>query len=587
MRAAFAACLALAGSVARAGSAACLVLAASAALPSMAAGAEFYVSKTASSDANGCTTPAAPCKTIAGALSRAKASPAAPHVIHLAAGTYTENPSVSGDARLDGLLLTGSGASPAPKITQSGGSAGVLTIAQPRVMVEGLEVEAKSGNAQAIVISGAGSVLRGVRAVARPSASVAVVVAAPGVTVAGDDLEAQAAGDSALRQNEDSPGLVVADSAVRNTISPDVGVIRLGAQASVVRTRVSAPASGDGALIAVRSDLAPSAAVTLDSLLLAGGASGVAVSEGSAPAQQNVTIRNSTIDTLDPGLDDTVAGHDSVRVFVTKGGSPRVAVLSSLLFDAPGIIKAGDTGTPSIACSYSDAPSPALSRGAGVACAAGASGNTSTDPGALTVGAGAAGWDYHLRGGSPAIDSGAPGGLAPGQPATDLDGQARIAAGGPAACPAGRIDRGAFEVHGYTCPPAVPARDRTRPSLKVAPLARRATAAGGLRLRVSLSEAARITGTITRTARGRRAGRRCSTRARRGRRCTVAMVVKRLRLAGRRGRSTVRASLRGVRPGRYTLTLVATDRAGNRSRRATLRFTVSKPKPRKHARRRS
>jgi len=571
----------------RAAFAACLVLAGSALLPPIAAGADFYVAKTASSDANACTSPAAPCKTIAGALTRAKAGAAGPHVIHLATGTYTENPSVSGDARLDGLLLTGAGASPAPKILQSGGSAGVLTIAQPRVVVEGVEVEAKSGNAQAIVVSGAGSVLRGVHAVARPSASVAVLIAAPGVTLAGDDLEAQAAGDSALRQSEDSPGLAIADSALRNTISPDTGVIRLGAQASVVRTRVTAPASGDGALIDVRSDLAPSAVVTLDSLLLTGGASGVAVGEGGAPAQQSVVIRNSTIDTLDPGLDDTVAGHDSVRVFVTKGGSPRVAVVNSLLFDAPGIIKAGDTGTPSIACSYSDAPSPALSRAAGVGCAAGVNGDTSTDPAALTVGATPAGWDYHLRGGSPAIDSGAPGGLAPGQPATDLDGQARIAAAGPAACPAGRIDRGAFEVRGYTCPPAVPARDRTRPSLKVAPAARGATAAGGLRLRVSLSEAARITGTITRTARGRRVGRRCSTRARRGRRCTVAVVVKRLRFNGRRGRSTVRASLRGVRPGRYTLTLVATDRAGNRSRRVTLRFAVSKPKPRKHARRRS
>lgn len=574
----------------RALSAACLALVACALLPAGASAADFYASKTGASDANPCTSPAAPCKTIAGALARAKASAAAPHVIHLAAGTYTENPSISGDSRLDGLLLTGAGAASRPKITQSGGSAGVLTVGQPRVVVEGVEVEAKSGNAPAIVVSGAGSTLRGLRAVTRPGGSVAVVVGAAGVTIAGDDLEAQAAGDSALRQNEDSPGLAVADSAIRNTISPDVGVVRLGAGASVVRSRISAPAAGDGALVEVRSDLAPAAAVSLDSLLLTGGAYGVAVTEGSQPAQETVTVRNSTIDTLDPGVDDTVAGHDSVRIFVTKGGSPRVAVVNSLLFDAPGVIKAGDTGAPSIGCSFSDAPEPALTRGAGTNCAAGASGNTATAPGALTAGPGASGWDYHLRAGSPAIDSGAPGGLAPGQPATDLDGQGRIAAAGPGSCPAGRVDRGAFEVHGYACPAAVPARDRTAPRLRVSLLASRASASRGLRLRVSLSEAARLTGTISRPARGRRAGRRCSTRARRGRRCTTTVRVKSVRLRARSGRSTVSVSLRGLRPGRYSLALMATDAAGNRSRRATVRFTVVKPtakrrKPRGHARR--
>lgn len=575
MRAAFAACLALAGF---------------ALLPAVAAGADFYASKTGASDANPCTSPAAPCKTIAGALARAKASAAAPHVIHLAAGTYTENPQVSGDPRLDGLLLTGAGAASTPKITQSGGSAGVLTIGQARVVVEGIEVEAKSGNAPAIVVSGAGSTLRNLRAVARPSGSAAVVVAAPGVIVAGDDLESEAAGDTTLRQSESSPGLTIADSTVRNTIAPDVAVIRLGAGAAVVRTRVTAPASGDGPLIEVRSDLVPAAAVSLDSLLLTGGASGVAVTEGAQPAQETVTLRSSTVDTLDPGVDDTVAGHDAVRVFVTKGGSPRVSVVGSLLFDAPGIIKAGDTGSPSIACVYSDAPAPSLSRGAGTSCAAGTAGNTSTAPGALTAGARAAGWDYHLRAGSPAIDSGPPGGLAAGQPPTDLDGLARIAAAGPGACPGGRIDRGAFEVHGYVCPPATSARDRTPPRLRVSPLARSATAAKGLRLRVSLSEAARLGGTISRPAHGRRVGRRCSTRARRGRRCTASVTVKRVRLRARRGRSTLRVSLRGLRPGRYSLALVATDAAGNRSRPARVRFTVVKPKAKRrkargHARR--
>ncbi len=572
----------------RAAVAACLALAGSALLPAGAPAADFYAAKTGASDANPCTSPAAPCKTIAGAIARAKASAAGPHAIHLAAGTYTENPAIAGDPRLDGLLLTGVGAATRPKITQSGGgSGGVVTIGQARVVVEGVEVESKSGNAPAIQVAGFGSTLRNLRAVARPSGSAAVVVAAPGVTVLGGDLEAQAADDPALLQRDDSPVLTIADSTLRNTVGPSTGVVRLGAGAAVVRDRVTAPPSGDGALVEVHSDLAPAAAVTLDSLLLTGGAAGVAVTEGTQAANETVTVRNTTIDTLDPGLDDTVAGHDAVRIAVTKGGSPRVAVYSSLLFDAPGIIKAGDVGAPTIACAYTDVPAPSLGRANGVGCTAGVAGNTTTQPESLTAGETAAGgWDYHLRAGSPAIDSGDPAGLAPGQSATDLEGQGRVAAAAVTACPGGRLDRGAFEVHGFTCPPA-PVRDRTRPILRIALAARAASAARGLSLRVSLSEAARLSGSVIGSVRGRRVGRRCRTRARRGRRCTLARRVKRVALSARRGRSTVRVGLRGVKPGRYRLALVATDAAGNRSRTATVRFTVSKPRVRaKHRARR-
>ncbi len=574
MRAAFAACLALAGS---------------ALLPAGALAADFYAAKTGASDANPCTSPAAPCKTVAGAIARAKASPAVPHVIHLAGGVYTENPSLAGDPRLDGLLLTGAGAASRPTITQSGGGSGpVLTIGQARVVVEGVEVEAKAGNAPAIQVAGFGSTLRNLRAVARSGGSSAVVIAAPGVTVLGGDLEVQSSGDSALRQRDDSPALTIADSAVRNTVGPSTGVIRLGAGAAVVRTRVTAPPSGDGALVELHSDAAPAAASTLDSLLLTGGAAGVAVTEGSQPANETVTVRNSTIDTLDPGLDDTVAGHDAVRISVTQGGSPKVSVFNSLLFDAPGIIKAGDVGAPAIGCADTDVPAPSLGRGAGTFCAAGASGNTTTQPGSLTVGGTDAGWDYHLRAGSPAIDSGDSAGLAPGQSATDLEGQSRVAPATAATCPGGRLDRGAFEVHGFTCPPPARAADRTPPTLRIRLAARTASAARGLALRVSLSEAARLSGSVTQARRGRRVGRRCSTRARRGRRCTVALRVKRVALDGKLGRSTVRVGLRGVKPGRYTLTLVAADAAGNRSRPASVRFTVSRAKhaSRRHAKRR-
>ncbi len=144
-------------------------------------------------------------------------------------------------------------------------------------------------------------------------------------------------------------------------------------------------------------------------------------------------------------------------------------------------------------------------------------------------------------------------------------------------------------------PPQSAPRDVTRPRVTGLRLSRRRFRIGralpsaaavktGTTIRFRLSEAARARLSFSRARAGRRAGGRCrrATRQNRGRpRCTrfvsvrrgsftrsVAAGARRIRFAGRVSRRTT------LRPGRYRLTLTATDRAGNRSSPDRARFTL-------------
>lgn len=104
--------------------------------------------------------------------------------------------------------------------------------------------------------------------------------------------------------------------------------------------------------------------------------------------------------------------------------------------------------------------------------------------------------------------------------------------------------------------------------------ARRVTARAGLVLRWTLSDAAQLRVQLSRVLSGHRAGRRCRTGTGHGRRCTVSRHVRRLSWRGRRGRSRHHLSLRGLRPGHYTLAITAVGSGAARSRTVTLRFQI-------------
>jgi hypothetical protein len=251
---------------------------------------------------------------------------------------------------------------------------------------------------------------------------------------------------------------------------------------------------------------------------------------------ERVTIAGATADTIgvqaeatDPGRSATVALRDSV---ITGVGVP----ISR---------EAGSGATASVSTDHSAYPGPvdpSHDSGAGSLVE---QARIAADPHFVDAPYG----DFHLAAGSPLIDAGTPGPLPAGT--TDRDGAPRPADGN-GDCTAA-TDIGAFEFAGAPCTPApvaVPAA--SAPAAPPRPVVSRLRVARGT-VSFRLSEAATVRLRFTRR------GHRAITR----------------RVAARAGANRVRIALRR---GRYRLTLVAVDRAGARSRPATVRFTLTPPR---------
>ena len=99
------------------------------------------------------------------------------------------------------------------------------------------------------------------------------------------------------------------------------------------------------------------------------------------------------------------------------------------------------------------------------------------------------------------------------------------------------------------------------------------------RLSVRLSEAASLRVTIEKRTAGKRSGKKCLApkKGRKGRKCVRYVKVRSLRKAGKAGANTVSLG-RKLKPARYRVSLVAVDKAGNRSATARKGFTVKKPR---------
>ena len=104
----------------------------------------------------------------------------------------------------------------------------------------------------------------------------------------------------------------------------------------------------------------------------------------------------------------------------------------------------------------------------------------------------------------------------------------------------------------------------------------------GTTIRFSLTQPATATLTFSQPKAGRKVRGRCRslTRAnRRKPRCTIANVRGSLILSAHAGTNKVRfqgrlSRSKKLKPGRYTLTITATDSAGNRSNAKATRFTI-------------
>jgi hypothetical protein len=203
------------------------------------------------------------------------------------------------------------------------------------------------------------------------------------------------------------------------------------------------------------------------------------------------------------------------------------------------------------------------------------------DPGFVNASAG----DYRLAAGSPLIDAGDPAGPTVGESLTDLAGDPRVVGG--------RLDIGAYE---FQPPPPPPATKDTTPPVfssvsetnKVFAVGKASTPVSarkrkpkiGTTFRFTLSEASKVRLAVAQKLAGRRAGKSCRkpTKRSHGKRCT--RLVKRgtltrnatagpnsVKFSGRIGR-------RALKPGRYRVTIIATDAAGNASKPAALSFRI-------------
>lgn len=128
----------------------------------------------------------------------------------------------------------------------------------------------------------------------------------------------------------------------------------------------------------------------------------------------------------------------------------------------------------------------------------------------------------------------------------------------------------------FTTP--TPPLDTTAPSISGASIKpKRFKAFMSATVRFTLSEAAALRLVVSKAAAGRRVKGRCRkpTRANRlKRRCTRWVVRKTLTQAGMQGANAVKLPGNGLKRGKHRLVVTATDAAGNRSAKVTLRFRI-------------
>jgi hypothetical protein len=138
----------------------------------------------------------------------------------------------------------------------------------------------------------------------------------------------------------------------------------------------------------------------------------------------------------------------------------------------------------------------------------------------------------------------------------------------------------------------IAATDTTRPivsAFKVtnsafAPVAAKRAAKRGTRFSFRLSEPATVRITVAQRLKGKRKGKRCvkpTRKLRKKRNCTRFVTRGTLRFAGKQGANSRafggRFKGKALQRGRYRATLVATDAAGNKSKKKTLTFRIVRP----------
>ncbi|WCB93926.1 hypothetical protein DSM104299_02652 [Baekduia alba] len=126
------------------------------------------------------------------------------------------------------------------------------------------------------------------------------------------------------------------------------------------------------------------------------------------------------------------------------------------------------------------------------------------------------------------------------------------------------------------------AADTKPPTLRVRS-AHKVRARRALTLKLTLSEPATVSVTVTHASAGRRKGSRCVAppKARHGRACKRTVVALRTTVKNRKSGSLRLRGIAKLRPGRYRLTISAHDAAGNAARPVRITLTVARARTRR------
>lgn len=606
----------------------CLTVAALA-LPATASAAEYHVAPAGSgTTASGCAQ-AAPCPTIRDAVLASEASAAA-DTINVASGTYA----VANDALFTALdtNLTVAGAGAGTLITTSAGSlAAVRAIGGADVTLRDLTVQAPVNAAVPAVFVGVSSTLHLARVTVsvQPSntgMNLHAIAVSPTATATLDDVQATANANGQVLSSSGTTTVRRSTLTQNNTLigSKVVQVIR--GQTTIQDSTLAQTATTAGNTAVLAQPDAPNQPVglRLDDDLITGGATTFATFTSFAGSAITLALNNDTLvprlataPLIDDGSTQPVSlslNSDIVRA--TLPALPGVALTGCTFNDFPtGVVP----GYPCSGTTNSDAS--ALFAAGGFDLAPGSPAIDSGDPAAIAgepptdvlgrprlsrsdggCGAGRrdrGAYEYQNAGTAPSLSLAAPDTALPGQAVTFTptasgspayawsfgDGatsttagptthtyaapgdyvvsltvtaatgcaatqtrtvrvRAAVAGGGGGTLPAGA----------GISPPAAGGKDTKRPVLSVkAP--KRVRPGQSVKLKIRLSEAARVSGRACRKV-GRRS--RCVTFSKRAKAGSRTLRV----LAGR------------LKAGRYTLTVTATDAAGNVSRKVRLKLAV-------------
>ncbi len=386
----------------------------------------------------GCTSAAAPCGLHPAFL--AARSSAGADEIHLAAGTFDEVVSATGDADTD-VTLTGAGIG-ATTLIGPANSGGMVELGADggTMTLRDLTIDATTAGVQASALKSrlASLTLRRVRIVqSGPPAKQAPAIDADtsyaDLVLDAVSVEADTqTGDASIGAIDSGAHLTIRDSTITHSSTGNAAAVYARGPVTIQRSTITHGNANAGYPVRVvnTTDALP---VSIDSSLLRGGTTGVKLDLGIAASQ--VALRG---DTIAPATGSTGYGLDlSSNVAASQAAG---TIDSSLLIDRS-VRQANLTGK--VTCSYTNLPATGSS--GSPACPTGTTGNPGRNTKLLTA-------ELLLDAGlipspgSPAIDTGNPAAVAAGESPTDLLGRPRAGASADV-CDAGPgvRDKGAIE----------------------------------------------------------------------------------------------------------------------------------------------